>query len=661
MSMEKNIWIKRTTVSLAVASALLSQAAIAEEQLHTLDAIVVSEQRDASFDIEIGEDELDKVQAKDLNDIFKNEAEVAVGGASSVSQKVYVRGLESNMLNVKIDGAKQSASTFHHQGSLSIEPELLKQVTVKAGAGDALSGAGAIGGSLEFKTKDPEDLLNEGERFGALVKGSYSTNANAYKTSLSLYGKLSDNWSAMGTIVQTEADEYTDGGGNEVPYTAYDQQNGLVKLVGNFANNQRLSFSYDNRTDDGQRLIKPNWVETVKNSDVDMEAHRKTGTIEYSINPSNNQWLALETSAYYTENNIHRVSDGVNDPLNYDPADGADGQVTSYGFDIRNTGTGAGHSFTYGFDYRNDKSSYVSDTETAREDEGNVYGVYIQAKLQLEQDWILNIGSRYDIYQMTDADNLDFESKGFSPSASLEYTPLDNLQLELSYAQALRGVEVRESYLLYAGGYTNSADLTAERAENVEFAVNYQIVGIGLSANVYHSKINDVITYGSYGDTDYTEFNNDGTLVNEGVTLAANYSWDSVYTSVSYNHNTAELNGVPLGGYYDTDLGISTGDTINASVNYQLSRSFEFGWSGNFVTRLTDTHPDVLEKAGYGVHDIYGQWLPLKDDSLKVTLSISNLFDKEYRDQSTFGPTIYGDAGDNAAGRDFRASVAWAL
>lgn len=647
--MEKNIWIKRTTVSLAVASALLSQAAIAEEQLHTLDAIVVSEQRDASFDIEIGEDELDKVQAKDLNDIFKNEAEVAVGGGSSVSQKVYVRGLESNMLNVKIDGAKQSASTFHHQGSLSIEPELLKQVTVKAGAGDALSGAGAIGGSLEFKTKDPEDLLNEGERFGALVKGSYSTNANAYKASLSLYGKLSRNWSAMGTIVQTEADDYTDGGGDEVAYTAYDQQNGLVKLVGNFSNNQRLSFSYDNRIDDGERLVKPNWAETVKNPGVEMEAHRKTGTIEYSINPSNNQWLALETNAYYTENNIHRIYDG------------ADGEVKTYGFDIRNTAQAAEHSFTYGLDYRNDRSSYVGNTEVAREDEGDVYGVYFQAKLKLEQDWILNIGSRYDIYKMTDADNLDFESKGFSPSASLEYTPLDNLQLELSYAQALRGVEVRESFLLYEGGYTNSADLTAERAENVEFAVNYQIVGIGLSANVYHSKINDVINYGSYGDTDYTEFNNDGTLVNEGVTLGANYSWDSVYTSISYNHNTAELNGVPLGGYYDTDLGISSGDTINASVNYQLSRAFEFGWSGNFVTRLTDTHPDVLEKPGYGVHDIYGQWLPLKDDSLKVTLSISNLFDKEYRDQSTFGPTIFGAYGDNATGRDFRASVAWAL
>lgn len=647
MNMERKTWIKRTTISVAVASALVSQAVMAEDQSNTLETMVITGEKSSALDIVIGQEQLEKVQAKDLKDIFKDQAEVTVGGGASVSQKVYVRGLETNMLNVTIDGAKQSASTFHHQGSLSIEPELLKQVEVQAGAGDALSGAGALGGSLNFTTKDPDDLLAPGKRFGALVKGEYSTNASAYKGSISLYGALTDNWSAMASVVQTEADDYQDGDGNEVNYTAYNQQNALLKLVGTFENNQRLSFSYDNRIDDGERLIKPNWSEGGRNTGVKMEAHRKTGTVEYAINPANNQWIALETSAYYTENNIHRVSDG------------ADGQIETYGFDIRNTNKTSDSSFTYGVDYRNDKSTYGSSSEALRSEEGDVYGVYLQAEFQLAQAWLLNVGSRYDIYETTDADNQDFESKGFSPNVSLQFTPLNNLQLELGYAQAMRGVEVRESFLIYTDGYTNASDLKEERAENIEFSVNYQLSGVGLSANVYHSTIDDVITYGKWGEENYTEFNNDGELINKGVTLGINYAWETLQTSVSYNHNTAELNGEPLGGYYDTDLGISTGDTINTNVNYQLSDSVEFGWSANFVTRLTDTNDDVLEKAGYGVHDIYGQWLPLNDDALKVTLSISNLFDKQYRDQSTFGETVYGDVGDMAPGRDFRASVSW--
>ena len=648
--MENNTWIERSVISMAVTSALFSQLAQAqEEQPYQFDTIVVTEEQDTLNDIEVGEEQIEKAQAGDLKDIFKNEAEMSVGGASSVSQKVYVRGLESNMLNVTIDGAKQSASTFHHQGSISIEPELLKQVDVHAGAGDALSGAGALGGSLSFKTKDPDDLLYEGKRFGALVKGAYGTNAKTYKASISLYGQLTDNWSAMGTLVQTAADNYQDGNGNEVEYTEYDQQNGLVKLVGKFENNQRFSVSYDNRIDDGERLLRPNWSIAGNNPNVDMEAHRKTATVEYSIDPSSNKWLALETSVYYTENNIHRLSDG------------AEGEIDSYGFDIRNTSKLTRSSFTYGVDYRHDKSSYGSSSEVARTEEGDVYGAYLQAEFQLAQAWLLNLGSRYDIYKTTDADGLDFDSNGFSPNVSLQFTPLDNLQFELGYAQAMRGVEVRESYLIYTGGYTNSPDLQEERAENIEFSVNYNLAGLGLSANLYHSTVDDVITYGSWGDADYTEFNNDGELVNKGITLGISYDWQALQTSVTYNHNTAELNGVPLGGYYDTDLGISTGDHINTTINYQLSNSLEFGWSGNFVTRLTDTHPDVLEKAGYGVHDIYGQWLPLQDDALKVTLSISNLFDKQYRDQSTFGETIYVAAGDMSPGRDFRIGLAWAL
>ncbi|WP_413691646.1 TonB-dependent receptor domain-containing protein [Psychromonas sp. KJ10-2] len=556
---------------------------------------------------------------------------------------------ESNMLNVTIDGAKQSASTFHHQGSISIEPELLKQVEVQAGAGDALSGAGALGGAINFTTKDPEDLLKEDERFGALIKGSYNTNASAYKTSLSLYGKINNHWSAMATVVQTESDNYEDGNGNEIAYTEYEQQNGLVKVVGRFDNNQRVGISFDHRIDDGEKLLRPNWALAGNNPSVEMEAHRTTSKLEYSIAPENNQWLALDTNAYYTENNITRVDDD------------AEGKISTYGVDIRNSNHFSDGSITYGLDYRRDKSSYQSTSEDARDEKGDVYGIYLQAEFQLAQALLLNLGSRYDIYKTTDADQQKFESKGFSPNVSVLFSPNDDLQLELGFAQAMRGVEVRESYLIYTGGYTNAADLKEERAENLSFSIDYNLAGVGLSANVYYATIDDVITYGEWGETNYTEFNNDGELVNKGVTLGVSYNWSALQASVAYNHSVSELNGEPIGGYYDTDLGISTGDHVNTSISYQFSDSLEFGWSGQFVARLTDTHDDVLEKAGYGVHDLYGQWQPLKNDSLKLTLTVSNLFDKQYRDQSTFGPTIYGAAGDMAPGRDMRIGLAWAL
>src|SRR5690606_36828255 len=115
---------------------------------------------------------------------------VSVGGSNKISQKIYVRGIEDTLLNVTIDGATQAGYLFHHQGRLAIEPDLLKQVEVSAGAGSATNGPGALGGAIRFVTKDPLDLLRPGEQIGALLKAGYVTNTKGYKASTNLFGRI---------------------------------------------------------------------------------------------------------------------------------------------------------------------------------------------------------------------------------------------------------------------------------------------------------------------------------------------------------------------------------------------------------------------------------------------------------------------------------------
>jgi hemoglobin/transferrin/lactoferrin receptor protein len=653
MSIESSIWIRRTAISVAVTSALLSQTVLATENAEQPETVVITGQKSSALSIEIDQDALEKMQAIDIEDIFRKEAEVSVGGGSAVAQKIYVRGLEDTLLNVSIDGATQSGYLFHHQGRISIEPELLKQVQIQAGAGDATNGPGALGGSIRFITKDPEDLLHDNERFGALLKGGYYSNNDAYKASASLYGEMTDNWSAMGNIVQSEGDNYQAGDGNEQPYTDYDQQVGFAKIVGRFSQNQKLSLSYDRRVDDGEKLHKPNFTVSKRNTAFDQKALRETSTLKYSIDPSDYDWLALETSAYFTDNHI--THDG--------PYGEFQGGVETYGFDIRNSSLLSQNSLTYGIDYRNDVATLqnhsVANYDTD-EDKGLVYGVYLQGNIPLTQTWLLSIGTRYDIYQLDDAIKQSFKNKGFSPNASLTFTPNDELSLYLSYAQAMRGVQVKETFVL--DYYQNAADRKEEKAENVEFGIGYQIYGIGLSAKVYHSTIDDVVSSMSNAPIPGPRaiLGNVGELKTNGVSLAANYSWESVQTSLSYSHNKVQLNDQPL-----TDsafgLGVSTGDTIIADLTYQATNSLELSWNSRFVTRLTDVAEGTNEKLGYGVHDIYGHWLPLNDDSLRITLSVKNLFDKQYQDHATYGD--YGPGADGTAepGRDFRINLAWAL
>ncbi|WP_239686035.1 TonB-dependent receptor plug domain-containing protein [Photobacterium swingsii] len=154
-------------LTLAISAAFISGTTAAQSPDANHETLVVTGNPLQMTEVVIDADQLDKRQANDLSDIFRADPEVSIGGGSSVSQKIYVRGLEDNMLNVTIDGATQSGNIYHHQGRLSIEPELLQQVEVAAGAGRATNGPGALGGTIRFKTKNPEDLLRNGERYGA--------------------------------------------------------------------------------------------------------------------------------------------------------------------------------------------------------------------------------------------------------------------------------------------------------------------------------------------------------------------------------------------------------------------------------------------------------------------------------------------------------------
>ena len=95
---------------LTIALLVASQATYAKDDIEIVE---VTGHTPEGVDITIDSDQLAKSQAQDLNDIFRKDAEVSVGGSSGVSQKVYVRGLEDTMLNVSIDGAEQSGNLFH--------------------------------------------------------------------------------------------------------------------------------------------------------------------------------------------------------------------------------------------------------------------------------------------------------------------------------------------------------------------------------------------------------------------------------------------------------------------------------------------------------------------------------------------------------------------
>jgi hemoglobin/transferrin/lactoferrin receptor protein len=205
---------------------------------------------------QIGEEELEQANPIDIKDVFQGEAGVKVGGGSDLGRKSYINGIEDSNLNVKIDGARQVGTTFHHMGTAIIDPSLLKSVRVETGVGPVDVGPGSLGGSIAYETKDARDILEPGETFGGMAKFHYESDTDLYSPNLTFAGQV-DGYEVMVHGSYDNANNYHDGRDVEVSGSAPKMKSFLGKAAWTGRGGDRIEFNSSFLQDEG---IRPNRV-----------------------------------------------------------------------------------------------------------------------------------------------------------------------------------------------------------------------------------------------------------------------------------------------------------------------------------------------------------------------------------------------------------------
>lgn len=635
----------RAPALLPLTLALLStlQGARAAEAESALDPVVVTAQRGRDTNTVVRAGRIEVEQALSLQDLFRQTPEVNISGGLSVAQKLYVRGIGERMLNVTIDGASQPESAYHHTGQVMIEPDLLKRVEIEAGTGAATAGPGALAGALRFTTKSANDLLKPDEQFGALLKQAYQSNADGSKSSGTVFGRLGSQVDFLASLTLLDTDDYVDGHGDKVQNSATEAKTGFVKLGFSPLTGHRLELAHERHEDEGLRNKRTNLLPAAFNATERQRTERESTTLNYKYLPGNDL-VNLSVVTYLNDNAINLAMDA--------PAREKAG-TRSHGLNVSNVSRLGTQKLTYGLDYRHD-TGYASVPGVPLPDEqASVKGLYLQDDIAFADQWLLGLGGRYDQYDYTDMKGQDYDASGFSPSASLAFKPLSSLTLRLSHARALRGVGIVEPFLKQF--QDNASHIEPEKARNTEFSVGWQEGPWQANGAVFEQRIDNYIGYDNFHE-------NLGQVTSRGFSASAGYKGQQWSASLGVSQSKPKLNGQPLADGDSLLLGTSSGRNWVAQVDYQLPQHhLKFGWTGRLVEKLSHVPAGTDPKPGYNVHDIYTQWQPMGTDTLSLTLTIKNLFDQYYRDQSSFGylPNWGTVASLPEAGRDVRVALAW--
>nr|AEV42535.1 hemin receptor precursor [Haemophilus influenzae] len=240
------------------------------------------------------------------------------GGFRPGGQTLNINGMgDAEDVRVQLDGATKSFEKYQ-QGSIFIEPELLRRVTVDKGNYSPQYGNGGFAGTVKFETKDAMDFLQENQKIGGFLKYGNNSNNNqkTYSTALVLQNEQKNiDLLLFGSV--RNAGDYKRPDNSKILFSKNNQKTGLIKLNWQISPEHLLTLSSVYGIHKGWEpfaakrdiLPKPSSGDIMRYG-ADIAWKRKlvyrdqkdeNYTLKYNYLPENNPWINLSTQFSYSK------------------------------------------------------------------------------------------------------------------------------------------------------------------------------------------------------------------------------------------------------------------------------------------------------------------------------------------------------------------------
>lgn len=636
----------------------------------------------------LNQDDIDREQAETTGGLFKSVPGVTMVGSERVFGEAFnIRGIGStensadgSRIIVNVDGAQKFYEQYR-MGSFFSDPELYKKVEVLRGpASSTLYGSGALGGVINFVTKDASDFLKDGKNNALRLKSSYETNGNGLLGSAIYARRLNDNVEFLATGNYRTADEFTLGNGTKLLGSDFNAWSGLMKGTAHFGDNneQVVRLSYQRWDSDADNQAYAQTGTQAAFGTVDRHVVDSTAILSYENPVSDNPWLDIKANISYSDTAVEQRNGTLAGSNIID----ADYGYRTWQANLQNTSEFSGEAYqnflTYGVQASHQDRIGVSQLITGTGDaisthpEGtdNKLGAFVQNEYVWNEKLTLIAGMRGDFVWRQPGEAaeslgnaVDVNDQAWSPKIAALYKVNDNFGVFGSIAHAERLPTLDELYTWSKGV---SVDLKKEKSNNYE--VGFTTSGndifqegdaLSLKTTGFYNDLTDLIQLTATGASRY--FYNVGKARIYGVEIEGAYDSDYVFANLAYTGVKGE--NLTPGLNYGKPLSTIPAHKIVLSLGARMpDRDLEFGGrvthafeAPNSIqgTASSSATPSatVVPADAWTTVDLFASWKPQSGqfEGWQAQFGINNIFNAYYRDAIAL---------DYAKGRTFKLTLA---
>ena len=584
--------------------------------------------------------------------------------ADDPATSINIRGLQDfGRVNVLIDGARQNFQKSGHNanGAFYLEPELLSGADVVRGPVANIYGSGALGGVVSFQTKDIDDVVKPGQRWGVLA--GVMAGSNLAKGLGSLFGgvRVTPNVDIFAGATYRSHSNYVTGlnglaiaglpaPGKEVPNSGFDVQSGIAKATVRPADGHEIKLTGITYNSDYVTGQPPS-------STFDTKVKNDIVSARWRYARPDDRLFNVDANVYWTDTRQDQLKlTGATSTSTGRIGDRRFFDLQTVGFDANNTSrieTGpVRHAFTYGLDAFKDRVNVLdpggANDQFTPSGERSVYGGFLQWKMNVAT-WLEVISAgRYDGYELS---GLGTTSSGerLSPKITVGVTPINGFTVYGTYAEGYRAPALTETiaagfhppFASFPGApagfqFLPNPGLRPEVGKTKEVGVNLRHDSLILSEDKLRAKLaafrNDVDDYidavafgpvNFWGLPAFYQYQNVAQARIEGVEAEGNYDAGAWFLGLGA-HRIRGKNlgtGLPLAtippDQVTTTFGVRFFDRkVTAAVKWQA------------VDAKTDVPPGFTPRSSYNLVNLYLGYQPTED--VLAGISVENVLNTYY-------------------------------